>query len=54
MARTEQMNIALSKDEKKQLAENAAWFGMSAPSFLRHVALGNTIELPARAKGSVR
>ncbi|WP_374105861.1 hypothetical protein [Streptomyces sp. AC495_CC817] len=46
-ARTENINLCLSAGEKRQIRENAAWFGMEVAEYLRYAALGGTIEAPA-------
>lgn len=42
--RTERLSVALTEIELEQVKENALWFGLKVSEFLRHVALGGTID----------
>lgn len=53
-ARTERVNAPVSAGEKRQIQENAAWFGMEVPEFLRYAALGGTIEPPTLSERAHR
>lgn len=39
----------VTRAEKKQIEENAAWFGMPVAAYVRYAALGGTLERPKRA-----
>ena len=43
-ARPERMSFAATKDEHRQITTNATYFGLTVSEFLRHVALGGTID----------
>lgn len=49
MTRDFRMTFALSKEECEQVKRNAAWFAMTTSEFLRHVALGGTIDWQDKA-----
>jgi len=40
----------VTAEERAQVKENAAAFGMSLSDFVRHVTLGPVVENPRRAK----
>lgn len=45
--RTEHLGAMFSAEEREQVLQNAAMFGMTQSEFFRHVALGNTVEMPS-------
>lgn len=52
------VNFEVTPEQKLQIEENALWFGLNLSEFLRHAALGGTVERPtlrernARMKGA--
>lgn len=44
----------LTEEEKEQVAENALAFGMTVSEFLRHAALGGTVERPTLRERNAR
>ena len=52
MSRTRDKSVTLwlTRKEREELKEMAAWFGMSVQEHLRHAALGQTLEQPSRRR----
>lgn len=40
------VTLWLTEKERSQLSENAAWFAMTVQEYLRHAAMGGTVEKP--------
>lgn len=39
------VNFEVTPEEREQIQENAAWFQISVSEFLRHAALGGTLDI---------
>lgn len=39
------VNFEVTPEEREQVQENAAWFQMTMSEFLRHAALGGTLDI---------
>lgn len=52
--RNKSVTLWLTEEEREQLRVNAAWFAMTQQEFLRHAALGNTVERPPYRHAAAR
>lgn len=48
------LNFEVTPEQKHQIEENAAWFGLTLAAYLRHAALGGTVERPTMRERNAR
>jgi hypothetical protein len=41
------MNFEVTPEQRDQIRENAAWFGMKTAEFMRYATLGPVVERPS-------